>query len=251
MAVIEHNLHVFWDAYGRADVRPIGGDHALAFVSDSPFGMLNPVVRFRAEDTTADAAIGELLGAAARRSLDQWWWGGPGDPADLGRRLTAAGLTAHAPSPGMARGLAGWSAEPAPEGLEIAPVDGDLDAYFDVFLPTFDLPEEHWPAMRRAYAAMSGDPRVHNFLGRLDGQVVACSTLLLDDGGTAGVWNVATTAAVRGRGVGTAMTAAAMSAGAARGARDAILIASPLGEPVYQRMGFRTVAEMPMWSRLS
>jgi ribosomal protein S18 acetylase RimI-like enzyme len=251
MAVIERNMHAFWDAYGRADVTPVGADHAMAFVGTCPFGMLNPVVRFRAPDAHADAAIRALVGEAALRDFDQWWWGGPGDPPDLGRRLTAAGLTAHPPSPGMARELTTWRAEPAPDALEIVPVAGDWDGYFGVFLPTFGLPEEHWPAMRTAYTALSGDPRVHNFVGRLDGAVVACSTLLLDEAGTAGVWNVATTEAVRGRGIGTAMTAAAMAAGAARGATDAILIATPLGEPVYRSMGFETVAEMPMWSRLA
>ncbi len=54
--------------------------------------------------------------------------------------------------------------------------------------------------------------------------------------------NVATIEAARGRGYGTAMTWAAI-ADAAPGVEIAVLQASALGRPVYERMGFRMVVE--------
>jgi hypothetical protein len=57
----------------------------------------------------------------------------------------------------------------------------------------------------------------------------------------AGIGFVGTAEASRGRGVGTAATAAAMRLGYAMGGRAAALQASPMGRSVYARMGFREV----------
>jgi len=58
----------------------------------------------------------------------------------------------------------------------------------------------------------------------------------------AGVGFVGTVEAARGRGLGTAVTAAVMRLGFAMGAECAILQASPMGRAVYARMGFREVS---------
>jgi len=60
--------------------------------------------------------------------------------------------------------------------------------------------------------------------------------------GVAGVYNVATLAAYRRRGLGEGMTAHAAQEGARAGCRMASLQSSEMGLPVYTRMGFRTVA---------
>ena len=251
MALIAHNLHTFWLTY-EGIVERIEPDHAIAYVTDCPFGLLNPVARFRASNGDADAAIDRLLAAAAARGVDQWWWNTPGDePADLGARLGAAGLAEHPPQPGMTRSLEGWSPPPAPDGLEIEPVtETGWHDYLHVFFAAFGLPEIHRQDVVDMYEAVSRHPSIHNFVGRLDGQAVGCATLVLDDAGTAGVWNVGTLEAARGRGVGTAMTAAPMRAGAALGATNAMLVATPMGLPVYEAMGFEQQCEIGLWSRL-
>jgi GNAT superfamily N-acetyltransferase len=60
-------------------------------------------------------------------------------------------------------------------------------------------------------------------------------------GSSTGVFFVDTLDSWRGRGVGTAMTAAALRAAAAAGATSACLDASSLGLSIYQRLGFREV----------
>lgn len=59
--------------------------------------------------------------------------------------------------------------------------------------------------------------------------------------GVAGIGWVGTLPSASRRGYGAAVTAHAVRAGFERGMRFASLQASPLGEPVYRRMGFRTV----------
>ena len=55
-------------------------------------------------------------------------------------------------------------------------------------------------------------------------------------------------AAVRRRGLGRAVTQAAVVAGFDRGARIAALEASPVGFALYRSMGFRTITSYRVWS---
>lgn len=59
--------------------------------------------------------------------------------------------------------------------------------------------------------------------------------------GAAGIGFVGTREPFRGKGLGTAATAAAMRLGSEMGATSSVLQASPMGRPVYARMGFREV----------
>jgi GNAT superfamily N-acetyltransferase len=65
--------------------------------------------------------------------------------------------------------------------------------------------------------------------------------------GWCGIFNVATPEEHRGRGFGSAMTAHAVEAARAAGARGAYLQSSPMGMPVYQRLGFVTVELWRQW----
>jgi hypothetical protein len=130
--------------------------------------------------------------------------------------------------------------DPLPAGLEIVTVDDhNISAYGDVLAAGFGMPRELvdqvlGPDMIRI-------PGFTGFLGLLDGQPVATSALYQSDD-TAGVYNVATVEAARGRGVGAAITWAAALAGQQAGRRRSVLQASQMGEPVYARMGYLTPA---------
>jgi ribosomal protein S18 acetylase RimI-like enzyme len=77
------------------------------------------------------------------------------------------------------------------------------------------------------------------FVGYLSGEPVATSMLATTHSvGLAGVYSVATRPAHRGRGFGTALTAAALAAAGKQGYDTAVLEPSPAGAPMYRRMGF-------------
>jgi GNAT superfamily N-acetyltransferase len=78
------------------------------------------------------------------------------------------------------------------------------------------------------------------FLARVGGRPAAIAMTIVTRG-VAGIYWVGTTEEARGRGLAHALTAAAVNAGFELGAESASLQASPLGEPVYRRMGFETV----------
>ncbi|MEU4270902.1 GNAT family N-acetyltransferase [Streptomyces sp. NPDC026092] len=58
----------------------------------------------------------------------------------------------------------------------------------------------------------------------------------------AGVYVVTTTEDQHRQGIGAALTVAALEAGRARGLTVGTLQSSPAGFPVYERLGFETVA---------
>ena len=80
------------------------------------------------------------------------------------------------------------------------------------------------------------------YIGYTDGEPVATG-LGFRTGSTIGVYNIATVESSRGRGYGAAMTRRVVADGLAAGCDVAILQASPMGLPIYERLGFRTVVE--------
>ncbi len=87
--------------------------------------------------------------------------------------------------------------------------------------------------------------RLRIWVGRVDGRPVSTATAYIGDG-FVGIYAVVTTAEARGHGYAEALTWAATLC-----CPDlpATLQASPMGRPVYERMGYRTVAEFVVWDR--
>lgn len=82
-------------------------------------------------------------------------------------------------------------------------------------------------------------------LGSCGGQDVVTALAMATEGNVAGIFNVATVPASRGRGYGAAATARA-----ARAAGESALVwlqSSTMGHPVYERLGFRDVELWPTW----
>jgi GNAT superfamily N-acetyltransferase len=96
----------------------------------------------------------------------------------------------------------------------------------------------------RLCSSVEGDVAV--YAGYADGEPVS-SGLGIRIGRTIGVYNIATVERARRRGYGAAMTSRVVADGAAAGCDVAILQASPMGLPVYERLGFRTVLEYNGW----
>jgi GNAT superfamily N-acetyltransferase len=91
-----------------------------------------------------------------------------------------------------------------------------------------------------APASMLDDDRCFWFVGYVDGDPAVCGQLLRT-ADVAGVYTIAVREQFRRRGLGAAISRAALAAGRDSGCSVGVLQASPMGEPVYDRMGFETV----------
>jgi ribosomal protein S18 acetylase RimI-like enzyme len=87
---------------------------------------------------------------------------------------------------------------------------------------------------------MQLDRHVQTVVAYVDGSPVAAAQTLLSHG-IAGVYWVGTVEAGRGRGLGEAVTRAVTNRAFDLGATANTLQASPMGEPIYRRMGYETL----------
>lgn len=83
-------------------------------------------------------------------------------------------------------------------------------------------------------------PKLQVYVAYLNGEPVSTAMLLLTQQ-TAGVYWVGTKPAARGYGLAEACCRVASNAGFSAGAKWVVLQASPMGESVYQRIGYRTI----------
>ena len=216
------------------------------------------VVSARFAPAEADRRIREIGAAFAARGTGFLWWVAPfHKPSDLGERLLRAGMRFEGTAPAMAMDLQALPRHEAlPPGLDIVPVtdEATLREFIGVLAGEMGIPEGSPNPAARHHAALldaipptlAWEPVPLRYLGRIDGRPVATSRVSIG-GGVAGLYAVATLPDVRGRGVGRALTLAALDAGRALGYQIGVLQASNEGFPVYRRLGFRTIFDYAVY----
>jgi GNAT superfamily N-acetyltransferase len=125
-------------------------------------------------------------------------------------------------------------------GHEIRQVtdDSGIEDHIRTAAAGFEMPESILRGVMTP--AMAGHPGVAVYVGYTDGEPVATG-LGVRTGRTIGVYNIATIPAARRRGYGAAMSRRIAVDGAAAGCDVAVLQASDMGYPIYERLGYRTV----------
>jgi GNAT superfamily N-acetyltransferase len=88
------------------------------------------------------------------------------------------------------------------------------------------------------------------YVGYLEGRPITAGAGVRT-GRTIGVYNIATMPDARRRGYGAEITARVAADGLAAGCDTAILQASAMGQPIYERMGYRTVVRYRAWTEPS
>ncbi|MFL5766652.1 MAG: GNAT family N-acetyltransferase [Actinomycetota bacterium] len=161
------------------------------------------------------------------------------------RAAADLGLIVGVTRPAMAAAVSALAPAAPPPGVEISTLSAgdDLEELWAMQAAVFGMR----PDVARAYLAPSllGTREIACLLARFEGRPVS-SSLAVEIEGTVGVFGVATVPDARGRGIGTAVTAAA--ADWARERADlAWLQASEEGRHVYERMGFAVVGDWDVW----
>jgi GNAT superfamily N-acetyltransferase len=243
LAEADRNMREAWERIIARSPRPGRGElgGVLALSSGIDAGLFNPahvVGEVGDAAATVDAVQAHYAGLGVAYSLVFRDAVAPG----LSDACVAAGLVEHWQMPLMVLDPIPDDAAPPVAGLEVRAVtdESDVEPYGDVLSAGFGMPRPLAAAVMGASLLLE-TPGFTGFLGVLDGQPVAASGVFVT-GDVAGVYNVATVERARGRGVGAAITWAAALAGRDAGATRSILQASPMGEPVYTRMGYATPA---------
>jgi GNAT superfamily N-acetyltransferase len=92
------------------------------------------------------------------------------------------------------------------------------------------------------------DGRAHMYLTRVDGEP-ASFVVVHDDGENCEFWIAATIPSARGRGLLSGLLHRALSEARERGCTTSTTQATKMGEPVYERLGYRKFGTIEMWER--
>ncbi len=195
------------------------------------------------------ATVTSVLRTLEEHGRSFLWWVTPASRSDeLTGALDGAGLSALPSAPGMAAELASLPPVPSDDLTLQVVTDAALVDAMRVVASAFEMA----PSLARGTAELLGtcdrDVAVVTVLGawQPSGCLVGSGTLVEVDG-TAGLYNIATLASARGRGVGRAVTLALMHLARDRGHRHVVLESSEMGLSLYESLGFRTVCEVQQW----
>lgn len=246
---VERDFVAAWWLLAQAADLERGDDGSLRwFHAGSSDRHLNPVLTTHLDAGDADEVIDATLARLRQKGVPFLWWVMPSaTPPDLQERLVARGLVDDGAWPGYAVATDELRDPEPVDGLDIRRVSTweEFDTYVGVFAPILSPSPEFTDVFVRASRAMglAEDVPEEHFVGSLHGEPVATASLVTA-GGAAGIYNVTTVEAARGRGIGAAMTVAAARHGASRGLTLATLQASTMGRPVYERIGFEFVCDL-------
>jgi GNAT superfamily N-acetyltransferase len=217
-------------------------------IIDLPALPYNGVFRSNLPQVDIARVAAETITLAKRRQVPVAWRVTPTTPPHTVAALEAIGWHAEFHVPVMAKELSAGS-RPTRPGVTVEEVTtAGLPEWSRVVAVSFGCPEEYveGPASYDRDVGFPGETALRRFLLRIDGEPMASSALLPGSprSGLAGIFCVGTLERVRGQGLGTVITQAAMDAAQNTGTRVAVLQASEQGRPVYERLGFDTVASI-------
>lgn len=245
-------------AYYRGIARHLGGqfieDEHVAWFTTGRRSLVrfNAVLHTIADSPEALRRVADpILEVFLSQKLPFFWAAWPPDGAPgLIAYLCATGLPfLHFSAPAMARRLHNLPAVAPPDDVEIARVQTAQDQtdWLAVHMAGFEEPEAARPDFGQYLVGSLTQlpPEAEHFVARWHGRPCAISTLLRAPL-AAGIYHVTTLPAYRHRGLAKALTLTAMQAARRAGYADAILFATPSGFPLYQRLGFDTIATVEL-----
>jgi GNAT superfamily N-acetyltransferase len=222
-----------------AELRRFGT--AVTVDSRIPVRILNGIAVL---EPVASADVNAALGWIRERDIPFAVWVREEQIATVGPTLLAAGLTSVGPEPVMGiRPPA--QVPPPPTGVSVIEVVDavTLEDHIRVTVAN-GFPEE---GTRMLYGdVFLADPDIRMFTAYVDGRPAGHS-IAIRSREVSGVYAVGVPGEMRRRGIGSAVTWAAVDAGREWGCKLAVLLSSPMGFGVYRRMGFEVLTHYELY----
>jgi GNAT superfamily N-acetyltransferase len=232
-------------------VEVVDDERCLRVATGVPSPLFNPVLRVNVGSDEVGNVIQEARDWYRERRLPWSWYVGPAsDPPSLTIELERRGFAKVTEPPGMAADLSTLDQIDGGASVAVERVADRrlVDAWFGVFAPAFELSKAAASAFRDLVLAGGLDDTapMRNYLA-FEGRDPVATGSLVPAAGVGGIYNIATRADRRGRGIGRAITYALMREAAALGYSAAILWSTSAGLPVYRRLGFQERIRVPTY----
>lgn len=248
MEAVLDNFKYTFDLFARSPVfRYVRRPDNVFYTSDFDHPLFNGCYATRLT-SDAERRVDECLGVFRRAKVSAYWWVDPATtPRDLPSLLEAKGLVPQAPVPSMALELKDrptWTGDKPDLEIRTVKTIPDLFHWSDLFNRIFELPQPLAAAYSESFQAIGlREPGIRFFTAYDDGRAVGVAQATFS-GPTVGLWCIGVSPKARRRGAGRLLSEACLEAGEARGCRTAILNSSPMGLPLYTKLGFEVVGEM-------
>jgi len=255
---VEANLtefHVFLS--GWPEITLHRDEDRIWTLSRRRFSLCNVLLEANFDSAGIAAQIDRAVAPYLKSRVNVMWKLGPStQPSNLGDHLVEGGFSVRPGLRGMALDLTGLaSSQGRPPGLDVREVvdSGTLDLWRKAVDRGFGWPSygARDVADNLEYFLTTGDPQRHlvAYVGVAE-EVPVASSLVFFGAGVAGIYHVSTDPDHRGRGLGSTITRAPLLEARSRGYRIAVLHATEMGYPVYQRLGFEEVCHVGLRLRL-
>jgi GNAT superfamily N-acetyltransferase len=252
-AAVEANGAEFLMAFGRAAGSEERDDGRVRWaIGGSPIDYFNCVVHADLAPEEADGEIEASIELMRAHGVPGSWHVGPSmRPPGLGARLVAHGFQYGGDDTGMAVDLSALPEEvPAPADFVVERVSDEagLAEWAATFGSGFGIGPAEAAWLREMLRRLGYDDEGawRHYLGRLSGEPVATSSLFFA-AGVAGVYCVSTVERARRRGIGAAVTLAALHEAKNLGHGIGVLGSSEMGCGVYRGLGFEEYCRIGLY----
>ena len=219
-----------------------------------PDGVVAAVVPAAPERAVVNAVVYENAGqlgaaydlvAAAYAEIGAAWtvWV-PAEDEEAQALLEAAGHLLDAEPAVMGLDLRGGVERPAPGALEDWTAHGDVAEVGALNDRAYTFGTD---SFTRAFAGLA-EEELRVYVARHGGRAAGCLAIV-DYEGNADVEMVAVVPEARGHGIAGKLLAHALADAAGRGLETSTLVATRLGRPVYERLGYREYGVLQMWEK--
>jgi N-acetylglutamate synthase-like GNAT family acetyltransferase len=134
---------------------------------------------------------------------------------------------------------------PSPDELPEWTRDGDIAVVGPMNDRAYDFGTDSFTRAMRTMPAGA----THVYVASDDGTPVGCLLMTDDDAGNSDLESVAVVPEARGRGISRHLLRHALADAAERGIETSTLVATRLGYPVYERVGYAAIEPVSMWQR--
>lgn len=220
-----------------------GDADLVTYRSDVQHATLNGVLR------VAGRAPREAFEEARERldGVPRIWWAGPDSDPETPIHLLALGAVPVARMPIMTAAVEDVAPEKPPAGFRVTEAT-DVEEFVSAYGKVSGIPADAMAAAIDREKAFSADGTVVRLAGRFDNGRIVGTAVAWFSHGLLTLYFVGAQPDHRRRGVGTAMTLAAIDLARERGIGTAALTSTAMAQQLYRRIGFRTVSSFHLMS---